>query len=142
MDKIFLGVKVYRQSGRAVFVSAGLALVAQALRIAAFIIADRALNIGLHPSLYLVIVPVTNLVEILPISLLGIGVRDVSIVSFFQLLGQSTEAGFALSLFVFITVTIAKLAGGVALMFSGQGSEAGHGIKVPVSGVHPSGDVP
>lgn len=116
MNKVFEGIEIYRQSKRALALSLVLAMAAQLIRVAAVIIADYALGIGLQPTFYFVIVPVTIFLEMVPLSLLGLGVREISMVAFFALIGESTETGFALSMFVFLTYSLSRLPGIIALM--------------------------
>ncbi|WP_017754162.1 lysylphosphatidylglycerol synthase transmembrane domain-containing protein [Calidifontibacillus oryziterrae] len=65
----------------------------------------------------LVIITLISALTMLPISINGIGVREVSYIFFFQQLGIPNEIAVSVSLLFFLLVTISSLAGGVFWLY-------------------------
>ena len=63
--------------------------------------AARALGATVPLSDFLVLVPVTTLITLLPISMAGFGVREGSFVYFFSRVGMAEPVAFGLGLLVF-----------------------------------------
>jgi len=78
-----------------------LSLIVQFLRILTVYLAALALGIEVPFAPYLVLVPVTALITLVPISLAGLGVREGAFVYFFSRAGMSEAGAFSLSLMVF-----------------------------------------
>jgi hypothetical protein len=76
-----------------------------------------ALGLGIPLGNYFVIVPLVDLISILPISISGIGVREGSYVGLLYLLGVETSKGLAFGLLGFLVVMIASLLGGIIYVF-------------------------
>lgn len=62
-----------------------------------------ALSIGINIKLiyFVFLIPIINVVEILPISIMGIGTRDWTTIFLYSSLGVSKEYGLSLSLMLF-----------------------------------------
>lgn len=98
-------------------------LAVQVVRVLIFYVV--ALGFGLHAPLlyYVVFIPLIMVLIMLPISLNGIGVREVSFVSFFSLAGLPESAAFVISFAVSILTTLTTAVGGIIYMFDkGPGS--------------------
>jgi glycosyltransferase 2 family protein len=104
-------VAAYRRSGRLVrwtLVSVG----AQVIVVVAVWMIARSLAIGVPLSYFFVIVPLVGLVESVPISVFGIGTRDVSYVYLLGLVGTEQAPALSLSvLYVVLTILYALLGG-------------------------------
>jgi uncharacterized protein (TIRG00374 family) len=81
-----------------------------------------ALSLGAHLSLwyFMLFVPITSLVLILPISLGGLGVREGTYVMLFTQAGMSNRVAFSMSLLVFALGTVMNgIIGGVIYILRG-----------------------
>lgn len=101
--------------------AAAQALLAQVLRIAVAVTAAAAMHIEAPLMYYLMFVPVTNLVALMPFSLGGLGVREVGFVYALRLVGVPGELAFGASLLIYIFGGISVLPGAWFCLF---GSEA------------------
>lgn len=70
-----------------------------------------ALNLDVSYVFILSIVPLLNIVELLPISFSGIGTRDAAMIFFMSLVSIKKEAAVAFSLMILITIYILALPG-------------------------------
>lgn len=116
LRRVLLGISAsvaaYRRSGKLLrwaFVS----IVAQLIVIVAIWWIARALAIGASLSYFFAIVPLVSLVESLPVSIFGIGTRDVSYVYLLGLVGVSQEQALSVSLLYVVLSLGYALIGGV-----------------------------
>lgn len=71
-----------------------------------------SLNLDVSYQFLLLVIPVVSLLDTLPISFSGLGVRDISLVFFFSLLGLPAEAAVSTSVFIFfLAYVVVGLAG-------------------------------
>jgi uncharacterized membrane protein YbhN (UPF0104 family) len=89
----------------------------QIINVLVFALLGMSLDLGIPLGDYFVIVPVVDLVSILPISISGIGVREGSYVGLLYLLGVETSKGLAFGLLGFLVVMAASLLGGIIYVF-------------------------
>jgi glycosyltransferase 2 family protein len=89
----------------------------QIINILVYALLGMALNLGIPLGDYFVIVPLVDLISILPISISGIGVREGSYVGLLYLLGVETSRGLAFGLLGFLVVMAASLLGGIIYVF-------------------------
>jgi uncharacterized membrane protein YbhN (UPF0104 family) len=89
----------------------------QIINILVYALLGMALDLGIPLGDYFVIVPLVDLVSILPISISGIGVREGSYVGLLYLLGVETPKGLAFGLLGFLVVMAASLLGGIIYVF-------------------------
>jgi uncharacterized membrane protein YbhN (UPF0104 family) len=85
----------------------------QIINIMVFSLIGISLNLDVPLGYYFVIVPLVDLVSILPISISGIGVREGSYVGLLYLAGVETSQGLAFGLLGFLVVLAASLLGGI-----------------------------
>jgi hypothetical protein len=89
----------------------------QIINIMVYALLGMALNLGIPLGDYFVIVPLVDLVSILPISISGIGVREGSYVGLLYLAGVGTSKGLAFGIVGFLVVMAASLLGGIIYLF-------------------------
>jgi uncharacterized membrane protein YbhN (UPF0104 family) len=89
----------------------------QVLNIMVFALIGMSLNLDVPLGYYFVIVPLVDLVSILPISISGIGVREGSYVGLLYLAGVETSQGLAFGLLGLLVVVAASLLGGIIYVF-------------------------
>jgi uncharacterized membrane protein YbhN (UPF0104 family) len=102
--------------GRMTFILA-ISFCFQVINILVFALLGMALDLGIPLGDYFVIVPLVDLISILPISISGIGVREGAYVGLLYLLGVEASKGLAFGIFGFIVVTAASLLGGIIYVF-------------------------
>jgi uncharacterized membrane protein YbhN (UPF0104 family) len=111
-------VEAYRRSGRLGELLL-FSIAAQVIVVFAVYVIGRSLGMAVSLGYFFVIVPLVGLVESVPVSIYGIGLRDVSYVYLLGLVGVSKSQALSLSvLYVVITVLYA-LFGGVVFALRG-----------------------
>lgn len=116
----------YARRPRTLTWSLGLAFAFQLLRIATIAVGALALGITVNPLLFLVIVPVTILITLLPISIGGIGARQASYVALLGLAGVAPDPALVLGLTREVLNLAATLPGAVCHVL--------HPVRVGVQG--------
>jgi uncharacterized membrane protein YbhN (UPF0104 family) len=89
----------------------------QIINVLVYALLGMALDLGIPLGDYFVIVPLVDLISILPISISGIGVREGAYVGLLYLLGVETSKGLAFGLLGFLVVMAASLLGGIIYVF-------------------------
>lgn len=77
----------------------------------------RALGLNIPVSLVFLFIPIILAVTMLPVSMNGLGVREMAYAYFFTRVGISTEEAVAVSICFFLTVTLVSLIGGIIFVF-------------------------
>ncbi|RLB06701.1 MAG: hypothetical protein DRG50_04945 [Deltaproteobacteria bacterium] len=85
----------------------------QVLNVLVFASIGTSLDLGVPLGYYFVIVPIVDLISILPISINGMGVREGSYVYFLHLMGVETSRGLAFGLLGLLVVVASSLLGGM-----------------------------
>jgi uncharacterized protein (TIRG00374 family) len=101
LGKLHDALHAYRSSPGALAAATVLSLAVQLFRILEIYYAGLALGGTVPLVQYLVLVPVTTLITLVPVSLAGLGVREGSFMYFFSRVGMSEETAFSLGLLVF-----------------------------------------
>jgi uncharacterized protein (TIRG00374 family) len=110
-------------SGSALLRSFGVGLAFNVLLIGMNVLTGTALGADLSLAYYLIFVPITSLVLILPISFAGLGVREGTYVFLFSQAGMTQEVALSLSLLIYVLGTVSPgLVGGVIYLLRGAGS--------------------
>ena len=107
-----------------------LGLVFQTLSIGVFISLDAALGLGLDFVEWALVAGVLTIALLLPISVAGLGVREVTLVTLLPLLGVAAEKALALSLFVFVLQVMAAVIGAL-LWFTRPSSKRSPAVSRP-----------
>jgi glycosyltransferase 2 family protein len=95
----------------------GVTLVAQLARIAGIWLCGEAVGIDVSPLVYVILGPLLFLVQMVPFTLNGLGIREAFFVGFLGRLDDDPETAFAAG-FLFYAVSIASaLPGGVILLW-------------------------
>ncbi len=117
--KIVQGIVTLSQNSRKIIFSYyGLVLIALSLSIQlsfVFAVWILAHSMGLDVNFVdvLLIIPITNLITVLPISIAGWGVREVVIITGLGFLGVSPEAALALSIFYGLLILVSAIPGAI-----------------------------
>lgn len=94
-----------------------ISLVNQLLVIAVTWIMAIGLRLHLSPVWFLVFVPVITMISMIPISLNGMGLREIAYKSLFGAIGVAPESCIALGLLSSIVIVLSSLPGGIVYIF-------------------------
>jgi hypothetical protein len=72
-----------------------------------------ALGVNINPIYLLIFIPLINVITFLPISIGGLGLRDISTVTLFGTIGVSKDLSLTMSLLIFFFIFLIGIAGGV-----------------------------
>jgi hypothetical protein len=107
-------------SGSALLRALGVGLVFNVILIAANVLIGLALGVDVPFAFYMIFVPLTSLVLILPISFAGLGVREGTYVVLFKQAGVAPVVALSMSLLVYVLGTVTPgLVGGVIYILRG-----------------------
>ena len=98
LAKFYECMDLYRDNKGTLVVSFCLSLLFQLFRVVMVYFLARSLSIDVSFTYLIVVVPVALFVQMLPISVYGIGVRESAMVALLALAGVSTEAAISLSI--------------------------------------------
>lgn len=94
-----------------------LSLAVQVVRVLVFYVVAVGFNLHAPIMYYFIFIPLIMVLIMLPVSINGIGVREVSFVSFFALAGMPESGAFVVSLAVSVLTTLTTAVGGLIYMF-------------------------
>jgi len=118
VDSLVSSLQSY--SGSALLRALGVGLVFNVLLVAANVLIGTSLGVDLPLAYYMIFVPLTSLVLILPISFAGLGVREGTYVVLFKQAGVAPEVALSMSLLVYVLGTVTPgLVGGVIYVLRG-----------------------
>jgi len=118
VDSLVSSLQSY--SGSALLRALGVGLVFNVLLIATNVLIGMSLGVDLPLAYYMIFVPLTSLVLILPISFAGLGVREGTYVVLFKQAGVAPEVALSMSLLVYVLGTVMPgLVGGVIYVLRG-----------------------
>ncbi|MEI8190102.1 MAG: lysylphosphatidylglycerol synthase transmembrane domain-containing protein [candidate division NC10 bacterium] len=107
----------YRHHYRALGQAFLLSVLLQVLIIVTFYLIGVGLNLGVPLVYFLVFVPLTTVVAMLPVSVAGLGVREAGAIYFFAKVGVDASAALGMSLVCFSLSLIMSSLGGLAFLF-------------------------
>ena len=117
LTSLYRTMHEYRNSPRVLFEVLLVTLVAQLARVIAIWLCGEAVGIEVSPVVYIILGPLLFLVQMVPFTLNGIGVREAFFVGFLGRFDVAPEAAFAAG-FLYYAVTIAvSLPGGFILLW-------------------------
>ncbi|MEM7129383.1 MAG: lysylphosphatidylglycerol synthase transmembrane domain-containing protein [Chloroflexota bacterium] len=96
----------------------GICLVSQWVEVASVWALAYALDFSVAPFYFYIFVPIIWLITMLPVSIAGLGVREVAYVFFFSSVGMFQADAFSLSLLVYSTQLIMGIIGGLLFLSS------------------------
>jgi uncharacterized protein (TIRG00374 family) len=116
-DRFFRSIQVYRSRPGVLAQAMAISFLFQCNVILAIYCLSEALGLGIPPLFYGVAVPVVSLIEAIPISIFGIGLRDTGYMLLFAQIGRGqTEAGALSILYVAATLVYVAVGGLVFLL--------------------------
>lgn len=123
--KVYRAFLAYRAFPAVIVYSFLLSLLLQLVRVVGVYAMARALDIDIPLVYYLVLVPVSMILIMLPLSVGGFGLREGVFVGLFAIAGMSKVDAFALGLGTSLTDIALSLLGGVLYLFYRSGGPAG-----------------
>jgi glycosyltransferase 2 family protein len=116
MQSLYRAMHEYRNAPRALFWVLVVTLVAQLARVIAIWLCGEAVGIDVSPLVYIILGPLLFLVQMIPFTLNGIGVREAFFVGFLGRFDVPQEAAFAAG-FLYFAVSIATSLPGAVLFW-------------------------
>jgi uncharacterized protein (TIRG00374 family) len=117
LQSLYRAMHEYRNSPRVLLAVLAVTLVAQFARVIAIWLCGEAVGIEVSPLVYIILGPLLFLVQMIPFTLNGIGVREAFFVGFLGRFDVEPEAAFAAG-FLYYAVSIAtSLPGGFILLW-------------------------
>jgi uncharacterized protein (TIRG00374 family) len=134
MGAVHEGIDRVRRDRTAAVEVVAAAVVYQLVIITVAIIATHALGLHVGPTALLVFVPAVAIIQVLPVSFGGLGLREGALVVFLRPLGVSTAHAVALGLWLYGMQLIASLLGAPALAIGQPPTSSGPAVaKAPVA---------
>jgi len=112
----FLQFKAYK---KVLFYAAVLSVTVQIMRIVGVYISSLALNLSTSFVYFLIFIPLTIILSLLPVSIAGIGIREGAYIYFFTRVGMTSSGAFTLALLIYFLTIIATLPGAFIYAFRG-----------------------
>jgi uncharacterized protein (TIRG00374 family) len=106
----------YRHHYRALGQAFLLSVLLQVLIIVTYYLIGVGLNLGVPLVYFLVFIPLTTVVAMLPVSVAGLGVREAGVIYFFAKVGVGAGAALGMSLVCFSLTLIVSSLGGLAFL--------------------------
>jgi glycosyltransferase 2 family protein len=111
LQRLADGTRLYLRHGRVMAWVTALSLVVQVANVAVVWLVGEALGLPVPPLFYGVMVPLVTLLTLLPVSVNGMGLREVGTVAMLAPLGVEAASAVTLSLLVFAVMAAASLSG-------------------------------
>lgn len=113
LNKLYECLDLYRERNTTLALSFVLSLIFQIGRVCMIYLLTLSIGINVPITYLLVVVPVALFVQMLPISVYGIGVRESAMVSLLAIVGVSAENAIALGLLTLAVQIFGALPGGM-----------------------------
>ncbi len=111
LQRLADGTRLYLRHGRVMAWVTALSVVVQGANVAVVWLVGEALGLPVPPLFYGVMVPLVTLLTLLPVSVNGMGLREVGTVAMLAPLGIDAASAVTLSLLVFAVMSAASLSG-------------------------------
>jgi len=118
----FLQFKAYKT---VLLYAIALSFASQIMRIAVVYFSSLSLNLSTDFIYFLIFVPLTIILSILPVSIAGIGIREGAFIYFFTQVGMTSSSAFTLALLVYFLPIIGTLPGAFIYAFRGLSGKKG-----------------
>ena len=99
------------------FISIFFSIFIQALISLSFFLSSLGVGVNVKPIYFFIIVPIVMFISLIPITILGIGTRDLSIIYFFSLVGMNKAVALSLSLYHFTFGILLAICGALIYIF-------------------------
>jgi hypothetical protein len=113
LERVYASILIYKDAGRAVAAGVLLSVLSRLLWVAACYFICMAFSIKLGVAALLVVVPIVELVRMIPVSVSGVGVREAAFVAMLRQFGVEDSLGFSFGAMVYIVFFLFAVIGGV-----------------------------
>jgi glycosyltransferase 2 family protein len=117
VTSVYLAMQDYRERPAAMLAVLGVTLLTQSVRIMSIWLCGLAVGIDVSPLVYFILGPLLFIVQMVPITLNGIGVREVFFVEFLARFEVDEPAALAAGLLFFAVAMATSLPGGFILLW-------------------------
>jgi uncharacterized membrane protein YbhN (UPF0104 family) len=133
IETVTVGLGRFREHPQRIAACFAAAIVVQALAVLFYVSIARALGVPVSSWDMAVIVPMTAIAQMLPVSVGGFGVREAAFSIYFRRLGLSIESAILVSLMGVVLIMLFSLSGAVAYVSRGRsGRPSGRASSKPV----------
>lgn len=119
IGQLYQSLKEYKQHKKKILFVFILSLITQFFRITIYYFVNISVNAQISYKYCMIFTPIVILIAMLPLSLLGIGLREGSFVYFYTKIGISPSAAFSIPAIVSIMVILSVIPGGLILGIKG-----------------------
>ncbi len=113
LEKAYEAIVTYSQSRSTILIALGLSAVARFLWILSCYLVAWSLEMNLSFMALLLVVPVVELVRMIPISISGLGVRETAFVVMLKQFGVEESKGFTLAVVIYVIFFLFGILGGI-----------------------------
>ena len=143
--RLYDALNMFKQRRSALLMVFFLSLAYQLLIVLFSFLVGRALGLAIPLRYFLLCVPFTVIISLVPISINGLGVRESGYVFLLAKIGYSGSQAVSLSLLIYGLSLLASVVGGIAYMTQGSWPEAARrsaarDLSLNPAGVDPAGD--
>ncbi len=118
IKEFYEGIYVFKQHKLSIINVFILSIIMQLINVYSIFVLSKGMNIQVSFYYFLIFIPLIYVLQMLPISISGIGVRENSFVFFLGLVGVEKDSALLLSLLYFSFCIITGIIGAVVTMFS------------------------
>jgi len=113
LEKAYEAIVDYSRFRGTILVAFGLSLIARLLWIASCYLVAQSLEIRLSFMALLLVVPVVEILRMIPISISGLGVREAAFVGMLRQFGVEDSRGFTLAVIIYVIFFLFGILGGI-----------------------------
>lgn len=117
LTNVYLAIHGYRSQPGALLAVLGITMASQLVRIVAIWMCGEAVGIDVSPLVFLILGPLLFLVQMVPVTLNGLGVREVFFVEFLTRFDVDPHAALAAGLLFYAVTITTSLPGGFILLW-------------------------
>ncbi|MCK4667319.1 flippase-like domain-containing protein [Candidatus Dependentiae bacterium] len=118
IKEFYESIYLFKDKKLQVFYAFFTSILMQMINIFAIFVLSKALGMTVSYFYFLIFIPLIYVIQMIPISISGIGVRENSFVFFFGLVGVPKEIALTLSLLYFSIFLIIGIIGAIVMIFS------------------------
>lgn len=113
LERVYASILIYRDAKGAIAAGIALSVFSRLLWVAACYFICKAFSIKLGIAVLLVVVPIVELVRMIPVSVSGVGVREAAFVAMLRQFGIEDSLAFSFGAMVYLVFFLYAVIGGV-----------------------------
>jgi len=115
--EFYRAFKIYKSKRKTIVAGIGYSILIQLVVILINYFIAKGLSIPIPIFALLAYIPIITVISLIPITINGLGIREVAYVFFFSSLNIAESEAFSISLVFFVTSVVASCAGGIVFLF-------------------------